>query len=103
MEVTISGRHVEVTDAMRDHARQRVGRLERFSPHLMRAKVTLGIEGDRHTAEVVASVRRKGKVVAKHESHDMYLSIDHAISKLEKQLHRVEERFRARREPLREE
>ena len=103
MDVTISGRHVEVTDAMRDHARERVGKLERFSPHLMHATVILAIEGDRHTAEVIGAVRSKGDIVAKHESHDMYLSIDQAISKAERQLRKLEERFRHRRETQREE
>lgn len=105
MEVTISGRHVDVTDAMRRYARERVARLERFSPHLMRAQVTLAIEGDRHWAEVIGTVRSKGEAVAKHESHDMYLSVDQAVSKVEKQLHKLEHRFRfrAHRESQREE
>ena len=103
MEVTISGRHVDVTDAMREHARERVERLERFSPHLMRARVTLSIEGDRHFAEVIGVVRGKADVVAKDESHDMYGSIDHAVAKVEKQLQKLEGRMKDRREAQREE
>lgn len=97
MDIVISGRHVEVTDAMREHARERVGRLERYSSHLMRATVTLTIEGDRHAAEIIGVVRSKSDAVAKHESHDMYLSIDHAVSKIEKQLRKLEARFKTHR------
>ena len=98
MEVSISGRHVDVTDAMRDHARDRVRKMERYSPHLTSLSVTLGIEGDRHTAEVIAHVRRKGDVVARSETHDMYQAIDQAAEKLEKQLLRIEQKAKDRRE-----
>ena len=102
MEVSISGRHVAITDAMREHARKRVQRLERHSPHVMRARVTLAIEGDRHIAEIVASVRRRSELVAKCETHDMYKSIDQVTEKVEKQLHRLEDRVKNHREGTRQ-
>lgn len=101
MDVTISGRHVAVTDAMREHARERVRKLERFAHHLMHAKVTLSIEGERHAAEIVAYVRSRNEVVAKSQSHDMYLSIDQAVARMEKRLHKLEDRFKNRREGTR--
>ena len=101
LDLSISGRHVAVTDAMREHARQRAEKLDYLSPPLMRVRVTLSIEGDRQRAEIVGSVRRKGEVVAKAESHDMYLSIDRAAAKFEKQLGKIEERFKRRRESAR--
>jgi putative sigma-54 modulation protein len=97
----ISGRHVAVTDGMREHARLRAEKLEHVSERLMRATITLSIEGGRQIAEVVASIRRHGELVAKAESHDMYLSIDQAISKIEKQLQKTEERFRGKRDASR--
>ena len=101
MDLSISGRHVAVTDAMREHARQRAEKLDYMSSRLMRVRVTLSIEGARQRAEIVGSVRRKGEVVAKAESHDMYLSIDQAIARFEKQLGKLEERFQRRRESAR--
>lgn len=97
MEIVISGRHVDVTDAMREHARERVDRLARHGSHLMRARVTLAIEGDRHSAEIIGAMRSRGDIVAKHESHDMYLSIDQAVLKADRQLRKLEARFRTRR------
>jgi ribosome-associated inhibitor A len=102
VDVTISGRHVAVTDAMREHARQRAERLAGLSRRLMRAKITLSIEPGRQIAEAVVSVRRHGEMVAKSESHDMYAAIDEAIAKIEKQLHRIEERFRQKRDAARQ-
>lgn len=97
MELTISGRHVAVTDAMREHAHARAEKLGRISNHLMHMTVTLSIEGERHAAEIVAKTRGKGDVVAKSVSHDMYVSIDQVVAKLEKQLQKVEARYKDRR------
>ncbi len=102
MDVTISGRHVAVTDAMRDHARERAEKLAALSQHLMRVKITLSIESARQIAEIIASVRKHGEMVAKSESHDMYAAIDEAIAKIEKQLHKIEDRFRMKRDAARQ-
>jgi putative sigma-54 modulation protein len=97
MKLIISGRHVNVTDAMREHARIHAEKLGRISNHLMHVTVTLAIEGERHAAEIIAKTRGKGELVAKSISHDMYASIDQVISKVEKQLQKVEARYRERR------
>ena len=102
MNLTISGRHVAVTDAMREHARLRTEKLAESSQHLMHAKITLSIESGRQIAEVICSVRKHGEMVAKSESHDMYGAIDQAIAKIEKQLRKIEDRFRAKRDGARQ-
>lgn len=98
VDLTISGRHVAVTDAMRDHARQRAEKFEHFTSHLMGVKVTLSVEGERQMAEFLAHTRGKGELVAKAVTKDMYASIDQAAGKLEKQLDKLEARLRDRRE-----
>jgi putative sigma-54 modulation protein len=102
VEVTISGRHVAVTDAMREHAQQRAEKLGALSQHLMHAKITLSIESGRQIVEVIATVRKHGEMVAKSESHDMYGAIDEAIAKIEKQLHKIEDRYRTKRDAARQ-
>ena len=102
MEVTISGRHVAVTDAMREHARERAEKLAAASQHLMHAKITLSIESGRQIAEIIVKSRQHGELVAKSESHDMYAAIDAAAAKIEKQLHKIEDRFRSKRDSARQ-
>ena len=102
MEVIISGRHVAVTDAMRDRARERTEKLAEASTHLMRAKVTLSIESGRQIAEIICSVRKHGEIVAKCESHDMYAAIDDAVAKIEKQIRKIEDRYRTQRDAARQ-
>ena len=99
MDINISGRHVAVTDSMREHARGLAERMEKYSAHLMHVKVTLAIEGERKIAEFVGAVRARGEAVAKVESHDMYLAIDQAAANLDRLLEKHEARFKRRRDP----
>ena len=45
MDVSIAARHMEVTDAMRDYARDKVGKLPRLYDGLHSADVTFATEG----------------------------------------------------------
>ena len=102
MDIRISGRHVAVTDAMRDHARERLQKIERYSAHIMHVEVTLSIQAERHMAEVIVAFKKRGDIVAKSETHDMYQAIDQTIAKIEKQLHKLEDRVKDKREASRQ-
>ena len=102
MDIRISGRHVAVTDSMRDHARERLQKIERYSAHIMHVEVTLSIQAERHMAEVIVAFKKRGDIVAKSETHDMYQAIDQTIVKIEKQLHKLEDRVKDKREASRQ-
>ncbi len=86
MQISITGRHMNVTDALRAHAEDRLrSRLADF-PRLLRAEVVLSVEKHRHIAEVVVHVPHHGLVESKRESADMYLSIDQAVDHVAQQL-----------------
>ena len=50
LPITITGRHVSVTEAMREHAYKKVDGLHLDYPKIIEAKVLLNVEGDRHIA-----------------------------------------------------
>jgi putative sigma-54 modulation protein len=83
---------------MRDHARQKADKLARVSTMIMRVNVILTMEAERQMAEVSATVRHRGELVAKAETRDMYASIDQAMIRIEKQIHKLEERIKDKRE-----
>ena len=89
MQITVTGRHMEVTDAIRGHAEEKITRELAEFPRVQSVHVILTIEKYRHIAEVVAQAPHHIRVEAKEESDDMYASIDRATEKLEKQLHKV--------------
>jgi len=88
MDIEITGRHVDVTDSMRDYAEKRLGKLEDEFPRLDSAHVIMDIQKYMHIAEVIVHARRHIRLEAKESSESMYASIDQVVDKIEKQLRR---------------
>ncbi|MBN1522816.1 MAG: ribosome-associated translation inhibitor RaiA [Candidatus Aureabacteria bacterium] len=93
MNITVTGRHVSVTESMREYAKEKIQKLEKFAPGLIiDAHVIMDVEKYRQNVEVTL----KGKtftIHAKEETGDMYSSIDILISKLEKKLRSIKEKL----------
>ncbi|MBI3810796.1 MAG: ribosome-associated translation inhibitor RaiA [Nitrospirae bacterium] len=92
MQVTITGRHVEVTRALRDYAEEKIKKLFRYSFKPMQATVRLAVEKYRHMAEIVLWVDGN-RILAKGETDEMYQSIDLAIEKIEQRLRKYKEKL----------
>jgi len=91
MQIIITGKNVEVTDALRDYINKKISKLEKFSRGIIKAEVVLEIQ--RNWQKVEVTVRGDGFVARGEErADDMYVSIDAAADKLEKQLKRFKEK-----------
>jgi putative sigma-54 modulation protein len=102
VNVSVVARHMEVTDAMRSYAEQKVSRLPRFFNGLQSAVVTLDLDAGQHLVEIVASASHKAVFVARHRGNDMYACVDQCIHKLRQQLRRHKDRVRDRQGPSHE-
>ncbi|HEY3418047.1 MAG TPA: ribosome-associated translation inhibitor RaiA [Armatimonadota bacterium] len=92
MQIIFSGKHVEVTPALREYAETKLAKLTRFFDHLQDVHVTESILRNQHIVEV--TLHADGRVIrAEDRSPDMYSSIDLVIDKLERQLVRYKGRF----------
>ncbi len=91
MRVMITGRHVEVTPALRQYVESRVSRLDRFDAKLGAVQVILGVEKYRHKAEIVLHVDR---TILQSEAltNEMYSSIDRLFDKISAQLRKRKEK-----------
>ncbi len=97
MQINLSGHHVEITEALRNHVSSKMERLERHSDKITDATVTLSVEKNRQKAE--ASVRLAGAdVFAHHETDDMYASIDTMVDKLDRQIIKHKQKITSRRQ-----
>lgn len=97
MQITITGRHVEITPSLRDYAEQKLKRISRYSFTPMEATIRLAVEKYRHMAEIVLWVNGR-RILAKEETDEMYRSIDLAMEKMEQRLRRFKEK-RSRHKP----
>jgi len=85
MNITISGKNVEVTGALRDAVESKVSKLAKYFNKEAEVKATLSVERSRQIIEVTIPIN--GSILRAEEStDDMYTSIDKVVDKLIKQL-----------------
>ena len=85
MQVLVTFRHIEATDALRDHAQQKVEHASKFLRHPIEAHVVLSVIKRRHIAEITLTGNHLA-LNATEETGDLYSAIDLATSKLERQV-----------------
>lgn len=87
----ITGRHMEVTSALKRYIRSRFERLERYDVSPDRLEIVLSVTKHQHTAEVVCSIRGK-RFQAKTSTTEMYATVDQLVDRLDKQIRKYKER-----------
>ncbi|MFC6590602.1 ribosome hibernation-promoting factor, HPF/YfiA family [Deinococcus lacus] len=96
MKITqLSGRHIDVTPALRAYIEQKLERLDRFG-EVTSARVTLTVKEGREAARrnrIEVQLNVPGGVLRAEEAHaDMYAAIDRASDVLERQLRKFKTR-----------
>lgn len=93
MKIIITGRHVGVTEAMKDYARTKAEKLLRFYERATSCRVTMDVSHLDHEVEMVVDVSRGVRLVGKAGAPDMYAACDLAEQKVAQQLRRYKERL----------
>jgi putative sigma-54 modulation protein len=97
VQINISARHGNVSDATRERIVEKVEKLTRYFDRLVGVDVTIDLERREEPAvEVRVSAEHKHDFVATAQSADMMASIDQAIYKLEQQLRKYKEKVQDR-------
>jgi putative sigma-54 modulation protein len=92
MKTTITGRHMEMTDALKSYIENGLNKIEAHFDRVTDADVVLDVEKHRHIAEV--NLHANGvRIHSKETSSDMYASVDAVMAKLEKQVRKYKERI----------
>jgi putative sigma-54 modulation protein len=85
MNISITFRHMDSSDAIKRYAGDKLAKLQRFLRQPMSGKVTVSIDRLKHIVE--ARISSGGEHLEAHEqSHDMYSAIDLVMDKLERQI-----------------
>ncbi|MBI5970072.1 MAG: ribosome-associated translation inhibitor RaiA [Deltaproteobacteria bacterium] len=91
MQVTVTFRHMESSDALRKYAVEKSERLVKYLFPPIEIHWALSVEKIRHTADV--NITANGVTIKAQESTpDMYSAIDMALDKLEKQVKKHKEK-----------
>ncbi len=89
MLFTITGKHIDITKAIRKHAEQKTSKLPKYYNSINQVEVI--IDGGRSgstSVEIIARGEHSKIFVATETGEDAYQCIDVAVHKLERQLRR---------------
>ena len=100
MLFTITGKHIEITEAIRTHAEEKTSKLPKYYNIINQIEVIIdGAPGgnsgvDNVAVEIIARAEHSNVFVATEHGQDAYRCIDLAVHKLERQLKRKKTRQR---------
>jgi putative sigma-54 modulation protein len=95
MVITVTGRHLEITPAIRAHAEEKANHLTKYYDLIQAIEVILDAnDGKTRTAEMIVNAENKAEFIARISGQDLYGCIDQVAHKLERQLVDYKERMR---------
>lgn len=101
--INVTGRHISVTEAMKEYAFKKIEGLHLDYPKIIEANVILDVEKHRHQAEIILYCANHITLETSGETEDMYASIDQAIDRIARRMRKYKTRLLKKHRPRREE
>ena len=101
--ITVTVRHEQVTDALRDYAHKKIEGIHLDYPRIIEAKAILDVQKNRHRAEIILFCANHITIDASSETDDMYKSIDETIDKIARRMRKHKTRLLKKHRPKPEE
>lgn len=96
MNITITGRNVEVTPALRKYAEDKIGKFDKYLTKITEAVITLSVQKQMHKAEV--QIKANGNhLQAESSTEELYASIDEVVAKLDRQVKKLKDKVTGKR------
>ena len=90
MLFTISGKHIDITEAIRRHAEEKTSKLPKYYNSINQVEVIIdGNQGGNTSVEIIARGEHSKVFIVTETGEDAYQCIDLAVHKLERQLRRI--------------
>jgi len=94
VQISITGRHVGVSDDVKDYANDKLSKLSRFFDRIQAIDVVLDHDAGNFSVEIIVRVDRSDPFIAHESGPDVLALIDTLTDKLGRQLRRHKERIR---------
>ena len=91
MQISLTGHHIDITEALRNYVDSKFERLERHFDHVTNVHVVLSVEKVRQKAEATVHVNG-ADIFADSTEEDMYAAIDGLVDKLDRQVKKHKEK-----------
>ena len=96
MNINLTGRHLEITPAIREHVTNKLSKIKRHSDNVIDVSVILSVDKLKQKAE--ATVHMSGKTVfAETDDTNLYVAIDNLTNLLDRQILKHKDKSSARR------
>jgi putative sigma-54 modulation protein len=96
MNLNLTGRHLEITPAIREHVLSKLDKMKRHFDNVIDINVILSV--DKLIQKAEANVHVSGKTIfAETEDSNLYVAIDTLVDSLDRQVLKHKEKFTARR------
>lgn len=99
MIVTISSRHMDVTEPLKSYASQKAAKLTKYYDRIQEIEVVLDSQKDAISVEMIVNGEHKNMFIANHSEGDAYACIDACTDKLERQLSDHKKKIKNRKHP----
>lgn len=96
MNLNLTGRHMEITPAIREHVIGKLDKVKRHFDNVIDVNVILSVEKLQQKAEATLNISGK-TLFAESEDSNLYVAIDNLIDSLDRQVLKHKEKFEARR------
>ena len=96
MNISLTGRHVELTDAIKAHMNSSIETLNKYNMDIISVNVIASAQtkkGKEHSmVEFVINLAHKNSIIIKQNDDDLYAAIDMATSRAQKAMRRMHDR-----------
>lgn len=96
MNLNLSGHHLEITPAIREHVVSKLGKVKKHFDNVLDVTVILSVDKLQQKAEATLHLSGKTIFVECHDAN-LYVAIDELIEKLDRQVLKHKEKNTARR------
>jgi putative sigma-54 modulation protein len=87
---TISGKHFEITEAIKKHAEEKTSKLPKYYNSINKVEVIIdNSQGSNISVEIIAKAKHSKVFIGTEMGQEVYGCIDIAVRKLERQLTKV--------------
>lgn len=96
MNISLTGRNVELTDAIKTHINASIQTLSKYNMDIISVNVVVSIQTkktkDFSVVEFVINLAHKNSIVISQSDQDLYAAVDLAISRAQKAIRRIHDR-----------
>lgn len=96
MNISLTGRHLELTDAIKAHMTTSIETLSKYNMDIISVSVVASAQTkkgkDHSVVEFVINLAHKNSIIIKQNDDDLYAAIDLAISRAQKAMRRMHDK-----------